>query len=613
MSYLVLARKSRPQTFDEVVGQNPVVRTLQNALRQGRVAHALVFSGVRGTGKTTLARIMAKALNCEQGPTPTPCNQCRSCREIMAGSSVDLHEVDGASNRGIQEIRELKDNIRFMPTAARYKIIIIDEVHMLTTEAFNALLKTLEEPPDHVYFMFATTELHKVPVTILSRCQRHELKRIPLPLLVDHFANLARQEGVEVEPGALRIIAREAGGSVRDGLSLLDQVFSYGGERVTSQDVTDVLGLVSQEVILEVADALLEGDLARALACFDRTYEYGMDLKRFANELLDCFRSMLICRACRNPEQILDLPAEELETLREKAASRSVETLAFMLRQLLTGLESAAFSSRPRFAVEMAFIQAVQVNSVVPVADLLVRFDQVLAGLPIEEDSGARLQPVPAGPPPVRSSPPTTEAGGPSPVPPPGTGDEDAGEEAAEEKPERQGTDDTGPARAAEEERGADTEPVVAGAVRPGREVRKHWNEFIAYVRDRKVWMAQTLQLAASAEMEDGKLVIRFADSTDCRLLTSRENSRQLTEFALDFFQGDFEVVFQAPDVDGCASEGDNGVSPQQERQALARDPLVLTALEIFNGQVGDIRVGPRFRQPLAEQPGKTGNEHEHQ
>jgi len=191
VSYLVLARKSRPRTFDEVIGQKAVVRTLQNALSQNRVPHALIFSGVRGVGKTTLARIMAKALNCEQGPTATPCNQCRSCREIMSGISVDLHEVDGASNRGIQEIRELKEQIRFMPTGSRFKIIIIDEVHMLTPEAFNALLKTIEEPPEHVYFMFATTEMHRVPVTILSRCQRYELKRVGSRDLTAHFSAIA--------------------------------------------------------------------------------------------------------------------------------------------------------------------------------------------------------------------------------------------------------------------------------------------------------------------------------------------------------------------------------------------------------------------------------------
>ena len=219
MSYLVLARKSRPQCFAQVVGQQTVVRTLQNALTQGRVAHALLFSGVRGTGKTTLARIMAKALNCEQGPASEPCNQCRSCRQITEGASVDLQEVDGASNRGIQEIRELKEKIRFLPTSSRYKIIIIDEVHMLTTEAFNALLKTLEEPPPHVYFMFATTEPHKVPLTILSRCQRYELKRLGHQELADHFNRLAAEEGVE-----------DGGPFGRHGQQVLDESHRLGRE-----------------------------------------------------------------------------------------------------------------------------------------------------------------------------------------------------------------------------------------------------------------------------------------------------------------------------------------------------------------------------------------------
>ncbi|HDL98482.1 MAG TPA: DNA polymerase III subunit gamma/tau, partial [Desulfobacteraceae bacterium] len=303
MSYLVLARKSRPRTFDEVIGQQAVVRTLQNALSQNRVPHALIFSGVRGVGKTTLARIMAKALNCEQGPTATPCNQCRSCREIMSGVSVDLHEVDGASNRGIQEIREMKEQIRFMPTGSRFKIIIIDEVHMLTSEAFNALLKTIEEPPEHVYFMFATTEMHRVPVTILSRCQRYELKRVGSRDLTAHFSAIAASEKVEIEPAALNLIVREARGSVRDGLSLLDQIFSYCGDAVSADEVVDVLGLVSHRIIAGLASSLLAGDLAAALGQLDQVYTYGMDLKRFINDLLAWFRDLVVCRVSSKPEQ----------------------------------------------------------------------------------------------------------------------------------------------------------------------------------------------------------------------------------------------------------------------------------------------------------------------
>ncbi len=263
MSYLVLARKARPQTFDEVVGQRPVVKTLQNSLLRDRVAHAILFSGIRGVGKTTLARIMAKAINCANGPALNPCNICESCQAITAGSSLDLYEIDGASNRGIQEIRELKEKIRFLPVSSKYRIIIIDEVHMLTTEAFNALLKTLEEPPAHVFFMFATTELHKIPITILSRCQRYELKRVAPIDLGRHLHNLAEAEGVQIEQGALDLIIREADGSVRDGLSLLDQVFSFGEKNISTDDVIQVLGLVNREVVLRLTQALLENDPGR--------------------------------------------------------------------------------------------------------------------------------------------------------------------------------------------------------------------------------------------------------------------------------------------------------------------------------------------------------------
>jgi len=580
LSYLVLARKSRPQTFAEVVGQQAVVRTLQNALNQNRVAHALIFSGVRGTGKTTLARIMAKALNCEQRTTPEPCNNCRSCREIMAGGSVDLHEVDGASNRGIQEIRDLKENIRFMPTSSRFKIIIIDEVHMLTTEAFNALLKTLEEPPEHVYFMFATTELHKVPVTILSRCQRYELKRVSHGELYDHFASLAAREGVTIDDTALNMVVREAGGSVRDGLSLLDQVFSYCGDTVAGGDVVEVLGLVSHQVISDLARALLAGDLASALAGLDEVYSYGMDLKRFINELLSWFRGLVVCTVSKEPKQLLDLPADELETLRQTAAEYSRESLFQMFHLLMDGLERAVFSARPRFAVEMVFIKAVQARDVVPVTELLGRLDNVLAGVPLprEERPEARSGPV-------------------------------RKERNAVAATRHETVKDTAVDKAVESVQPEMKEPVEKQerrqqkkkpeAVPPKKDIRKHWPEFIAYVRDREKWMAGTLQLASSARLSDGQLTIVYDNPMDCTIFKSREKLIPLTEYAMDFFQESLKVTFEVPDSSGCETDPDSAAALQKERQALAGDPLVLTALEIFNGQVGDIRVGPRFRKAL--------------
>ncbi len=612
MSYLVLARKSRPRVFSEVVGQKAVVRTLQNALEKNRVAHALIFSGVRGVGKTTLARIMAKALNCEHGPAQEPCNQCSSCSEINSGGSVDLVEIDGASNRGIQEIRELKENIRFMPTGSRYKIIIIDEVHMLTTEAFNALLKTLEEPPEHVYFIFATTELHKVPVTILSRCQRYELKRISVGDLTGHFQSVAEKEGITIDHAALNVIVSEAGGSVRDGLSLLDQIFSYCGDTVTVDDVIDVLGLVSNQIISELAEALLAGQMTMVLEIINNTYDFGLDLKRFINDLLSWFRALVICGISENPEKLLDLPGSEMTQLKECAEKYPAQILVLMFNILMENLEKAGYSSRPRYALEMALIKAAQVNEVVPVSSILGRLDDVISGgfSPGEEE------PAPGTTEKTAAHPLLSEkktSGNES-------GHQEHDPDARHETEEILKTENDSPPASSgsasissgmhsgekseisapvPEEKDIENESLNKTAF--NRTVRQHWGDFIEYVRERKPWMASALQMATIAHLEDEELVIEYENSANCRLLRNKENITPLTEFALDFFQDDFRIRFSVPDTDGCDVDPANGNKVKQERQALANDTLVLTAVDIFNGEVGDIRVGPRFRKPLNE------------
>lgn len=613
MSYLVLARKSRPTRFSEVVGQKAVVRTLQNALAQDRVAHAMIFSGVRGVGKTTLARIMAKALNCEQGaPESEPCNQCRSCQEIGSGSSIDLVEIDGASNRGIQEIRELKENIRFMPSGSRYKIIIIDEVHMLTTEAFNALLKTLEEPPAHVYFMFATTELHRVPVTILSRCQRYELKRINSSDLKEHFTKIAVGEDVAMDQAALNIIVREAAGSVRDGLSLLDQVFSYCGKTVSEDDVTDMLGLVSHEAISSIASALLAGNIDDALGRLDKMFEYGFDVKRFINDLLAWFRSIVVCGLAKSPETLLDEPDEVVAELKKTAAAYPVATLTLMFNTLLENLEKAGFSSQPRFAVEMAFIKTVHARQVVPVSSLLGRLDELLesGGLEEAKKKTDNVEPQSGSKPPEQKPPNKKSLNDPeqetekvskteqqSPVEPVND-TEQQDEVMAESTPadEKQEIIDE-PAQTEEAKK-----VISPSAVLSTKSLRQHWSEFVDYVRDRKPWMASALQLASTVTLEGENLLIEYADASECGLLKNRENITPLSEFAMDFFQGTFRIRFVFPDAKECEIDQVEGMSPQQERKALANDNLVLTTVDIFNGEVGDIRVGPRFRKSIDEE-----------
>ncbi len=576
MSYLVLARKWRPQTFSDVVGQRPVVRTLQNALKRNRVAHAMLFSGVRGVGKTTLARIMAKALSCSSTES-VPCNTCDSCEEITKGSALDLFEIDGASNRGIQEIRDLKENIRFFPVKNRYKIVIIDEVHMLTQEAFNALLKTLEEPPAHVYFMFATTELHKVPVTILSRCQRYELTRVSFTELVSFFKKIAESEKVVISDQAINLIAREAEGSVRDGLSLLDQVFSFGGHEISDEDVTEVLGLVDRQVFESLTRALLCGDLAQSLELLDNIYGAGIELKRFTNDLLLYFRAILVCKTCLRPNEILDLSDQEMRGLTEIAANYTAETLYQYFQLLLKGVEEMQYSPHPKMVLEMTCIKAVQAGQVVPVSSLIEKIDSFLAGVG-----------VPATPmaPPVAEKKQVVES---IPEAPPVEPEPHISQPSPDKK--KHLTEQPSP-------------PIEAQSIhQPGttqkavqKDVRKDWDDFVDYVKDRKQWMAHVLMLSSSRRLEEGEFRIKFDTATDCMMLKEQDNLKLLSQFVQDYFQCECTV---RTDVRGASNDGQqesDTESPQEERRALANDPLVTLASEVLEGQVVGIRTGPRSR-----------------
>lgn len=598
MSYLVLARKWRPQSFTDVVGQQAVVRTLRNALARNRVAHAMLFSGVRGVGKTTLARLMAKALNCREGEADVCCNRCESCLEIMAGNAMDLQEIDGASNRGIQEIRELKENIRFFPSKGRYKIVIIDEVHMLTTEAFNALLKTLEEPPAHVYFMFATTELHKIPITILSRCQRYELKRVSFAELVAFFARIAQAEQVDISGRALELIAREAEGSVRDGLSLLDQMFSFAGDTISDADVVQVLGLVDRQVFADLARALLAGDLAGCLALFEKSHGAGMDMKRFASDLLGFFRALLVVKTMARPEELLDVSDTELADLKEIGAAGSLQTLYLYFTLLLKGVEEMQYSSRPRMALEMAFIRASQAGQVVPVGDLLDRLEGLLSAGGVAEGvvegGGAavmsRALATAEQVPPFSPSP----AGGGT-VPLKGVN----GSSLPEAVPEERAEPEVEPGFSCEAEACLAQSPPS-----PERDVCHQWDAFVQYVHGRKRWMAHVLHHCASIREEGGDLVLNFPDPSECLVLQQYDNQKLFNEFVRDFFQHEFRVVFH---VGASKSESPGGAgleSLQEERRALASDSLVQMTAEIFGGQVAGVRPAPRSREMDGEEKG---------
>jgi len=307
VSYLVLARKWRPQTFSDLVGQEHVSRTLANAIDTNRVAHAFLFTGVRGVGKTTSARIMAKAMNCEKGPTATPCLVCSQCREIAAGSDVDVQEIDGASYNGVDEVRRLQESLPYRPARDRFKIFIVDEVHMLSQNAWNAFLKTLEEPPPHVKFIFATTEVHKVPVTILSRCQRYDFRLIPTMLIAARLRYVLEQEKITADDAAITLIAREGAGSMRDAMSLLDQAIAWGGEKLVGEEVARVLGVAARSVLHEISKGLLAGDAAGCLEVTKRLADQGYDIVQVARGILAELRDLVVARVCKDPGDLLDL------------------------------------------------------------------------------------------------------------------------------------------------------------------------------------------------------------------------------------------------------------------------------------------------------------------
>jgi DNA polymerase-3 subunit gamma/tau len=377
MSYLVLARKYRPQTFADVVKQDHVTQTLSHAITSGRVAHAILFTGPRGTGKTTIARILAKALNCRQGPTVSPCNVCRSCIEITSGQAVDVFEIDGASNNSVDQVRDLRDNVRYMPSHSRYKIYIIDEVHMLTAAAFNALLKTLEEPPAHVLFMFATTEPQKIPLTILSRCQRHDLRRIDTQSIFLHLQALCLKEAVNIPPESLLVISQEADGSMRDALSLLDQILSFSEGAVTHDVVISLLGVIDRQYIFDFSQAVLNGDIVEVLDLLEAGYENGIDLKRLYNTLVEHFRNLLVVKISKNAQKLVDVPRHEIDRMQQIVKSVSVSFLNHIFDMLFSEEASIRYAGLPRIALELVFFRIIQTRPALPIDELIAKIDNL--------------------------------------------------------------------------------------------------------------------------------------------------------------------------------------------------------------------------------------------
>jgi DNA polymerase-3 subunit gamma/tau len=381
MSYIVFARKYRPQTFEQVIGQTHVTRTLANAIGAERVAHAILLAGPRGTGKTTIARIMAKAMNCEEGPASDPCNRCRSCKEITEGRAADVFEIDGASNNSVEQVRELRENLKYLPVHSRYKIYIIDEVHMLSLAAFNALLKTLEEPPSHILFMFATTELHKIPITILSRCQRHDLRRIDAEAVRGHLMRICEAEQAQIDDEGLTLIAQEAAGSMRDGLSLLDHVLSFTEGPVTAQGISDLLGIVERKHFFDFSGAVFAQDIQAILEKIDTVWRHGYEIKRFYDDLVTHFHHLALLKSGSRADHLVDLPRREIEHLKSQVADVPQSYLLQIFDQLFRAEPAIKMSSQPKLALEMIFLKLFQTAPALPIDTLIGKLDQLRSSI----------------------------------------------------------------------------------------------------------------------------------------------------------------------------------------------------------------------------------------
>ncbi|QDU91573.1 DNA polymerase III subunit tau [Pirellulimonas nuda] len=369
--YTVVARRYRPQTFDELIGQQHVARALKQAITTGRVGHAYLFTGARGVGKTSAARILARALNCQQGPTPEPCNQCDACLSIIDGSDVDVMEMDGASNRGIDEIRQLRQNVAVRPSRSRFKVYLIDEVHMLTKEAFNALLKTLEEPPEHVKFIFATTDPQKLPITILSRCQRFDFAGVDSVAIQTRLAQIAEAEGVEIEPAALQILATRAAGSMRDSQSLLEQLLAVAGGKITADEVQSLLGIASTERISALADAIAARDAARALEELSGSLGGGADAGQLLDQLIGYLRdAMALAVGCPPERMLYALPGQE-DSVRALGARLGVSGVLAVLQVLDQTAARMRVSLHGRTLVEMAIVRAASLDDLEDLSQLI--------------------------------------------------------------------------------------------------------------------------------------------------------------------------------------------------------------------------------------------------
>ncbi len=623
MSYLVLARKWRPQTFEDVVGQEHVTRTLQNALKQDHLAHALLFSGPRGVGKTSIARILAKSMNCENGPAPVPCNECGICKEITEGASVDVLEIDGASNRGIDEIRQLRETIRFQPVRCRYRIFIIDEVHMLTKEAFNALLKTLEEPPPHVFFVFATTEPHRIPATIHSRCQHYEFRRIQITRLADHLDRIVEAEGLGLPREATLLLAREAEGSVRDSLSLLDQVAAYGAR--TIDDVHEALGVLGTTVMQRLALAIVSGDVQDALEVASEVYRLGVDFQKFTSDLVLFFRNVLILKKVGVDKgcTLVELDRGEAERLLDSFSEYSSNTILNILNTLMKAQSSIATSSTPRLSLELLLMQLCSLREVVAVDTLIESLKQAVEKGVIAAAAPGKPAPLgkigdgaervhyckanndPKPQPAVKEGPgreggaqPVPRATGynPSPVPSglshdapsPDISPVESADKVKETLKKRDQKQAVKP-QAVDESKDMEAGGQDAGPQDGVPLGRESWKSFADYVKKEKPYLGSVLSsIKADIDADRNAVTLYTSNGMHHDMLSDSECADILSGLGLNFFGSPVKIAVKKEYRDQSKkSSADSG----DRRKQLLETPLVQEAMNVFGAKISGVQI----------------------
>ena len=590
MSYQVIARKWRPQTFNDLVGQEHVTETLKNAIKNDRVAHAYIFSGARGVGKTTAARILAKALNCVHGPTPEPCGECDSCKEIAAGTSLDVIEIDAASNRGIDQIRELREMVRYAPAASRHKVVILDEAHMLTGEASNALLKTLEEPPDRVIFVMATTQPEDLVDTIRSRSQHFHFRALTFAEITKRLGEIAQKEELKVEPGAMAVIARMAEGSLRDALSLLEQARAYCGDAISDAEVRALLGVVPEDALDELVGAIAEGSADRALGLVHTFQKEGRNLQHFCREAIRHMRNLLIARVCGADSDLIAATPDQRPAIAKAAAKFSEEDLTRFFQILLQTDDDLRRKPDPRVHLEMGLLRLINASRLAPLEELLgelksgmsggnaragvartgttaAQHERASAGAPVATPSTTfprTVTPNPGANPPSSSAEPAKQF--PAPVVPATTAAAAASAAAEIPPPKGNGT-----------------------AVRVSGITQEQVTEIKAAIQAQQKFLGELVEQSSGWELEGAELRIYFSakNRTFAELLEGRDTLEKVRSVSSNVLGRAVRVCAK---LDAVAAAAASASGTQELRAQFERDPMVRSMLERFGGKITEVR-----------------------